>query len=114
MFRPAPLRIEYTTRDRVLLLEPLTWDDGDAVVVVPAGFVSDGASIPAPAWPFVGYPLAGAILRAALLHDYEIATRRAPSADVHRRFEIALRATGVGRARAAVLGAAVRLFGPRW
>lgn len=114
MFAPDPLRVEFTARGRVRLLEPLRWLDAREPITVPTGFISDGVTVPAIAWPLVGHPYSGSLLRAALLHDWEIAMRDAPSAAVHRRFWAALRASGVGRVRAALLYATVRTFGPRW
>lgn len=113
-FRPGELTVAFTDRGRVRLLEPLVWEEAGATIVVPAGLVSDGVTVPPIAWPLVGHPLSGSLLRAALLHDWEIAARQAPSAVVHRRFHAALRASGVGRVRAWLLFTAVRCFGPRW
>ena len=39
-------------------------------IVVPAGFISDGASIPRVVWPLVGSPWMGRYVQAAILHDY--------------------------------------------
>jgi hypothetical protein len=114
MFTSGPLRVLFTERGRVKLLEDLTWQDADGTVTVPRGFTSDGVSAPAITWPFVGHPYAGTLVRAAILHDYEIWSRRADNDTVHRRFYAALRASGVGRVRAALLFSTVWLFGPRW
>ena len=113
MFAPDPLRVEFRGRGRVALLAPLRWRTSTTQITVPMGFQTDGASIPAPLWPLVGHPLSGSILKAAALHDYELVTKRAPSAVIHRRFYHALRATGVGRVRATLFYLAVRWFGPR-
>lgn len=114
-FAPGELRVAFTYRGRVRLLEPLYWREPDGrVIMVPAGLISDGVSVPPLAWPLVGHPYSGSLLRAALLHDWEIVDRAAPAREVHARFRRALRASGVGRVRAWLLWAAVRLFGPRW
>lgn len=114
MFLPSELRVAFTARGRVRLLEPLTWTDAHETLTVPAGFISDGVTSPAITWPFVGHPYSGSLLRAAVLHDWECVVRESPSPAVHRRFWLALRASGVGRVRAWLLWAAVRAFGPRW
>jgi Protein of unknown function (DUF1353) len=115
MFDLSPLRVDFVDRGRIALDWPLTWRDAEGAVTVPAGFISDGASIPPIAWPLVGHPYAGSLLRAALLHDYELASRTAPtSLAVHRRFYEALRASGVGRVRAALFFLAAWGWGPRW
>jgi hypothetical protein len=114
MFWNDPLRVEFRARGRVALLSPLVWCTRTTVIVVPAGFVTDGATTPPILWPIMGHPFSGSLFRATTLHDYEIVTRNAPSKIVHRRFYTALRATGVGRVRAALFYVAVRLFGPRF
>lgn len=114
MFDPRPVRVEFRARGRVALLSPLRWRTSTTCITVPAGFETDGASIPALFWPLLGHPYSGSTLRAATLHDWEIVTRHAPSPVVHRRFYVALRASGVGRVRAALLYAGARCFGPRF
>jgi len=56
------------------ILEPFRfWLDDVGVgnhILVPAGFVSDGASIPRIVWPIVGSPWTGRYVQAAVLHDY--------------------------------------------
>jgi len=114
MFDPGPVRVEFRARGRVALCAPLRWRTTTTHIVVPKGFESDGASIPPILWPLLGHPYAGSILRAAVLHDYELVTRHAPSAVVHQRFYTALRSSGVGRVRAALLYLGTRCFGPRF
>ena len=53
-------------------LAPITWR-GRYPNVVPAGFVSDGGTIPALVWPLVGHPLSNGVCVCYLLHDLEIA-----------------------------------------
>lgn len=55
----------------VVVLEPFTYHDPDGKAwTVPAGTVSDGASIPRPLWTLIGSPLTGKYRRIALVHDY--------------------------------------------
>ncbi len=114
-FAPGDVVVALTYRGRVRLMEPVTWHEprGESVTV-PVGFVSDGVTVPPLAWPLIGHPLSGMMLRAALLHDWELVLRERPAAAVHRRFHDALRASGVGRVRAWLCYTAARLFGPRW
>jgi len=111
------LAVDEIDRGVVLLEQPLVFDDrctGD-VVTVPAGFISDGASIPR-GLPrrLAGHPLTRRYLAAAILHDYEIDTQSAPWWRVHTRFGRALQASGVSWWRARMLCAVVTAFGPRW
>lgn len=47
----------------------LSIDDAIVTVEVPAGYISDLASIPRFAWSFIGHPLTGEFQDAALVHD---------------------------------------------
>ncbi len=44
--------------------------DGKHTIVVPAGFVSDGASIPKTFWTIIGSPWSGKHGKAAVIHDF--------------------------------------------
>jgi hypothetical protein len=82
---------------------------------VPAGFTTDGASIPPFCWLLVGHPYSPSSLRAAILHDWMCRHRAAHglrSTKVHALFYAALRADGVAWARAQAMWLAVRCFGP--
>jgi len=84
---------------------------------VPAGYVSDGASIPALFWwvPFIGHPLMGDVLYPSGLHDYLMEMMFTLSAmETHRTFYRALRYNGVGRVRASLFFAATVLKNPWW
>jgi len=50
----------------IKLVSPLVYDD----ITVPAGFESDGASIPRLFWWLIGGPFSGKYRDAAVLHDY--------------------------------------------
>lgn len=113
----TPLVADELDRGIVLLEQPLVFDDrctGD-VLSVPAGFLSDGASIPH-GLPrrIAGHPLNARYLPAAILHDYEISVREASWWRVHTRFGRALIASGVSWWRARIMAAFVVAFGPRW
>ena len=52
------------------LLEPLSYTDNSGRVwSAPAGFVTDGASIPEVFWSLIGSPFTGKYRTAAVLHD---------------------------------------------
>ncbi|MGM9510170.1 DUF1353 domain-containing protein [Larkinella sp. GY13] len=54
--------------DRWVLVEPLTFQTLIGEVIIPAGYVTDFASVPAPLWSV--FPPIGRYNRASLLHDY--------------------------------------------
>ena len=91
------------------LVVPFTFDLGflgsGETVTVPAGFVTDFASIPGFArWLL---PISGKAAKAALLHDYMLSQgdKRAPEA-----FADALKAAGVGPIKRWLMVAGVRLW----
>ena len=91
------------------LLEPLTYED----LTVPAGFESDGASVPRFFWRIVFPPGDTKALRAAFLHDYIYRTHpagwtKAQADDLFRKILIE---DGVSRTSAALAYYGVRLFG---
>ena len=53
-----------------MVLEDYIYKSGSLAIVVPEGFVYDGASIPRIFWRLIGPPMAGKYAHAALLHDY--------------------------------------------
>lgn len=119
----GPLAIREVDVDHEIwcLVDPLVWEidylgSGD-FITVPAGFCSDGASIP---WPLsIVLPRWGRWRRAACLHDhlYEMLQAGAPDQhaptrkDADRIFREALLASGVWRMTAFAFWLAVRTFG---
>lgn len=85
-----------------------------AMIGIPQGTVSDGASIPRALWWLVGSPFAGRYRRAALVHDEECRRRTRPSPEVHARFYRIARADGASAVLGFLVWAAVRAFGPRF
>ena len=102
------------------LLEPLIWDcdylGSGLQVIVPAGFITDGASVPRILWPLLP-PWGDKGTRAAMVHDYLLDMLRAdtPVAGMDTReaidwqFYLMLRALGVSewRARSCYWGVSV-------
>jgi len=80
---------------------------------VPAGTITDGASIPRILW--VKYPpFTGAYRQAAVVHDHYCQTRSRPWKQTHEAFYNAMRASGVRETEAKTMYTAVYYFGPRW
>lgn len=78
---------------------------------VPAGFRTDGASIPRLLWPIVGSPFAPEVMPAAVRHDFDYrfgATSRDVADRWFRRTAIS---EGVAPWRAWLLWSGVRAFG---
>lgn len=87
-------------------------------VSVPAGYVSNGASIPRPLWPIVGHPFQSEFVTPAIIHDY-FCDEAAKRGDYHLRvigdsvFFYLLRDWGVPYWKRAAMYFAVRFWG-RW
>lgn len=102
----------------VTVQQPLVFytDSGDCIEV-PAGFVSDGASVPKSFWS--RYPPFGRYLPAAVVHDLLCVQGYAgngsytyqEAADI---FKQAILCCGVGKFRAWKMWFAVRYFGAKW
>lgn len=97
----TPLRCEDLDDGRRQLLEPFTYysdaSGGRVDYTVPAGFVSDGASIPRILWPLIGSPWGpGPHGKAAVLHDWLYATAPVSRARADRLFLEALEVLGIG------------------
>lgn len=100
---------------RIRLQRALSFQDADGVThYVPAGFITDGATIPKWCWWLVGGPLTEQYLRAATLHDLQIDKKAEPWRAVHMRLYRALRADYVRFPIAALFSLAAMLRGPRW
>jgi Protein of unknown function (DUF1353) len=115
-YEGLPPRIELGDDGRSgTLLAPLKYIQPSEIAwPVPAGAWLDGASIPRALWSLVGGPYEGKYRNASIIHDYYCITRSQSWRDVHHMFHDAMRCSGVGRAKAAVLYYAVYRFGPRW
>lgn len=89
---------------RYRLLEPMEFAD----IYVPAGFTTDGASVPRWAWPV--FPPVGRYFAAAVVHDYCIHVGL-PWPQATRIFRNALTELGIKGWRRFFLVAAVRFWG---
>ena len=84
------------------------------LVVVPVGFLSDGASVPRIFWPLM--PALSRYTLAALGHDILYAQKPAnwTRKKADKLFLHAMRYLGVSWWKREVMYRAVRAFGPRW
>ena len=94
------------------IVEPLVWNDGKNEITVPAGFICNGASVPA-VFTFV-LPKAGARYdRAACLHDFLYATRMFDRKKCDEIFYEAMKFDKVAKWKAWAIFAGVRVFGAK-
>ena len=92
------------------LLAPFSYLDPDhGLVKVPAGFLTDFASVPR--WPLTFALLGQYGHAAAVLHDWLYSRRLLGRADADRVFLNALRSSGIARWRAWLMYAGVRIGG---
>jgi hypothetical protein len=87
------------------LLEPITWGD----ITVPAGFVTDFASVPRALWILI--PPQGRHSFAAVVHDWLYQSQQLTRREADRLFRLSLRATGSGNCKAWAMYLGVRLGG---
>lgn len=78
------------------------------------GLLTDGASIPPWAQPFVGQPFETAFIKAAVIHDHYCDRHVRPWRLTHKVFHEALLESGVSRAKAGIMYFAVMVGGPKW
>jgi len=82
--------------------------------VIPAGEITDGASIPRAVWSLEGGPFSGKYRKAAVIHDYLCRTKQISWKSTHKIFYEAMIESGVGKVDAFKKFRAVYRFGPRW
>ena len=99
-----------------ILLQPLVYAVGsltapEYVITVPAGFITDLASVPRWLWPLI--PPHGAHASAAVVHDWLYRTGYTDRPTADRIFHEAMTVSDVPPLRARIMYTAVRLFGWR-
>lgn len=111
---PLHVRIEQGERDGrglATVLEPFEYHVGhvgsDDVIIVPAGYVTDFASVPW--WAAWLIPVIGEHAKAAVLHDYLLDRTDRPYDEVNDIFAEALGVLGVSGLRYVLMTTAVRL-----
>ncbi len=110
----APSRPADTFRD-IKLIDPFGFVDSKGQHWdVPAGYVSNGASIPPTLWPVVGGPLDGPYRDAAVIHDYYCEAQVRTDDDTHRMFYEAAVARGTSENIASTMYMGIIFGGPRW
>lgn len=110
----APSRPADTFRD-IKLLEAFGFVDARGTHWdVPAGYVSNGASIPPTLWPVVGGPLDGPYRDAAVIHDYYCESRTRTDEETHKMFYEAAVARGTSENIASTMYMGIIFGGPRW
>lgn len=82
----------------------------DLVIHVPAGYRSDGSSIPAWAWPLVGHPLSGQNGIVGFLHDRILAQKLVSRILADKILLEAHKGLGTPHWRRQAMYAAVRLY----
>lgn len=97
------------------LIEPFAFVDPKGEEwPVPAGAVTDGASIPGWLKGFIGGSFDGPYRIAAVIHDWYCDVRTRGAAETHRAFFDAMLCAEVELNRARLMYFAVRERGPRW
>ena len=96
---------------RAILRTPYKYQmDSGEILYIPAGFYTDGASIPKAFWSIIGGPW-GKYLYAALPHDYGYYTQMHTREEVDRKFLIVMKELGVSWWKYGVMHRAVRDWG---
>ena len=100
--------------NRIRLVETYKPDDL-CEYTIPAGFISDGASIPRALWSTIGSPFYPKFIPAALYHDYllSLSDPSLTKSYIDKEFHRLLLANGVSKFRARLMFWAVRSFGKR-
>lgn len=98
---------------RFKLTAPFAYRSSRGVITVPAGFITDGASIPRIFWPFLD-PF-GKYFKAAVIHDflYSPWNIRFNRAESDRLFKEAMFNSGLDWPTRETIYRAVRMFGGR-
>ena len=107
----TPLHIEVLPGGRhyKLLKEMIVFSHRIGVTVVPAGFVTDMASVPRGFWNL--FPPTGPYAKAAVYHDYLYQLGGVSRADADREFVEGMRALGVFPITRMAMWLALRMFG---
>lgn len=79
--------------------------------IVPAGFITDGASIPRFLWRLLGHPFQSDYIDVFIRHDYRYQTGEIPRADADQEMLDGLKAAGMGYFKRYTIYWGVRLFG---
>ena len=97
--------------DKIRLICHLFYVYGEEKIIVPAGFVSDGASIPRFFWRIIGSPFRGMYRDAAIVHDWLYFSGKYTRLETDRIFKQAMKELGVSAWRRGAMYRAVRIGG---
>jgi hypothetical protein len=106
----TPLDYRHLSGEEIMLVAPFAVDLHGELVLVPPGFISDGASIPRIAWRVVGHPFAD-YLESAILHDWLYSTEFFPREGCDSVFLQAMEAQEIAAWRRMAMWRAVRDWG---
>lgn len=108
------LEVRPDAKSVIVKRAPTFRDSSGLLWTVPAGTVSDGASIPSTLWSVLGSPFDSSLVKASVLHDHYVTTRERSWESTHAMYYEALVASGVSDVKAKTLYAALLYAGPRW
>lgn len=95
--------------EEFILVEDLIYQGNTDTFTVPAGFITDFASVPRILWNL--FPPYGKYTKAAVLHDYFYIVQTISRKDADGLFRRTMRELGVGKVRRWLMWAAVRIGG---
>lgn len=91
------------------LVQPFSYTSHNINVYIPAGFITDFASVPRLFWALM--PPNGRYTKAAIIHDYMYHNGMATKKDADLVFKSAMKQLGVPKWKAEIMYFAVRIFG---
>ena len=100
-----------------IVLQPFAYkDEKHGIIEVPAGFTTDGASIPRFGWSVIGVsPFDSGVIYSAVIHDWLYATRKVSRREADKIFLRSMRSLGyLQEWQMKIMYRAVRLFGWRY
>ena len=111
-----PLRLDFIDQEGryATLVLPLTYAVNSAEdYTVPAGYRTDGATVPRFFWRICP-PWTGNYRKAVVLHDWLCDTKEIPYQRVHEIFAESMEALEVPIFQRTLMAIAVRRWGPKW
>lgn len=108
-FTPLQIEVMPGGRHYKLIVDMIVFSHRIGVTVVPAGFVTDMASVPRGFWNL--FPPTGPYAKAAVYHDYLYQLGSVSRADADLEFVEGMRALGVFWFTRMAMWLALRLFG---
>src|SRR3990167_2908063 len=109
---PDELRGKFIAKNQWAITEDFRYYSKTAgLVVVPAGFVTDGASIPSILWGIVGSPWSGNYPGAAVIHDYVYCKQEFKRVVCDKIFLEAMAVLGFNWGKRRLMYTALRMFG---